>query len=210
MVVFIHVANGLYAGSYLVKDILWLRLLTVLGGLVLLAYYALMPTPLWAAIGWNVLFLTINLKQIRALLLERRPVRLEPDEMRLYQLAFRSLTVREFAKLLRIARWDSIGAGECIVKRGEALDRVMVLASGRAHVEVDGAHAIELKAGRFVGEMSFLTGERPTADVVAIDPVRTVSWQKRELRALLGQNAELRAAVQMVIGEDLIAKLRPA
>jgi hypothetical protein len=210
MVVFIHLANGLYVASYLVKDILWLRVFTVLGGLVLLAYYSLMPTPLWAAIAWNVLFLTINLAQIRLLLLERRPVRLEPDEMRLYQLAFRSLTLREFAKLIQLAQWKTVDAGERIVRRGEALDTVMVLVSGRVRVEIDGAPVRELSAGRFVGEMSFLTGKDTTADVVTIDSVRAVSWPQRELRALLSQNAELRAAVQMVIGEDVIAKLRPA
>jgi hypothetical protein len=92
MVVLIRIANVLYVISYLVKEILWLRLLTVVAGGVLIAYYALLPVPLWAAIVWNVVFLAINLRQIRALLLERRPVRLSPDELRLYQLAFRRLT----------------------------------------------------------------------------------------------------------------------
>jgi CRP-like cAMP-binding protein len=210
MVVFIHIANVLYVGSYLVKDILWLRALTILGGGVLLAYYALMPTPLWAAMAWNVLFLTINAAQIRALLLERRPVRFEPREMRLYQLAFRSLTPREFAKLCALARWEDVATGACIVRRGEALDRLMVVASGKARVEVDGSPVVELRAGRFVGEMSFLTGERPSADVVAADPACIVSWPQGELRALLGKHTDLRAAVQAVIGEDLVAKLRPA
>jgi hypothetical protein len=94
MVVLIHIANVLYVISYLVKETLWLRLLTVVAGSVLIAYYALLPVPLWAAIGWNVVFLAINLRQIQVLLLERRPVRLSPDELRLYQLAFSSLTQR--------------------------------------------------------------------------------------------------------------------
>jgi len=207
MVVLIHVANVLYFFSYLVKDILWLRLLTVVAGSVLLAYYVLMPVPLWAAIGWNVVFLAINLRQIQVLILERRPVRLSPDELRLHQLAFRSLKQREFAKLLRIAHWENVTADQRFVTKGEPLDRIMVIADGRACVVIAGAKGVDLRPGCFVGEMSFLTGQTPNADVVATQPTRLVTWPQSELRTFLGRDAELRAIVQTAIGEDLIAKL---
>src|SRR5277367_1501538 len=129
MVAFIHIANAIYLCSYLVKDILWLRVLTVLAGLVLLGYYAWMPTPLWAGIAWNVVFAAINLRQIQLLLRERRPVVLQPDELLLYKLAFRRLTEREFAKLLAIGHWKEIPAGKRIVQRGEALHQLIVLVS---------------------------------------------------------------------------------
>jgi hypothetical protein len=210
MVVLIHVANVLYLGSYLVQDILWLRVLTVVAGSVLLAYYAFLPAPLWAAIAWNCLFLAINVRQIHVLLLERRPVRLTAEELGLYKLAFRSFTQREFSKLLSIARWEDFAEGQRFVRRGEPLDRMMVIASGCARVEVDGASKVDLVPGRFVGEMSYLTGEKPNADVIAAVPTRAVVWPQGELRAFLGRDAELRAIVQMVIGEDLVAKLRPS
>jgi hypothetical protein len=207
MVVLIHVANVLYVVSYLVKDILWLRLLTVVAGSVLLAYYALLPVPLWAAIGWNVIFLVINLRQIQVLLLERRPVRLTPDELRLHQLAFRSLKQREFAKLLRIAQWENVGADQRFVSKGQPLDRIMVITDGRACVVIPGATGVELRPGCFVGEMSYLTGQTPNADVVATEPTRLVTWPQSELKTFLSGDAELRAIVQMAIGEDLVAKL---
>jgi hypothetical protein len=209
MVVLIHVANLLYLGSYLVKDILWLRVLTVTAGMVLLVYYAMFPMPLWAAVVWNVLFALINLHQIRTLLLERRPVTLRPDELLLYQLAFRRLTEREFAKLLAIGEWREVGVGERIVHRGQALHQLIVLVSGRVRVEVDDKPMAELRPGCLVGAMSFVTGQMPNADVVAMEPTRTVSWQDEVLRKLLETNVELRAAVQQVIGDDLIAKLQP-
>lgn len=212
MVVLIHLANVLYLFSYLVKDILWLRLLTVVAGGVLLAYYALLPVPLWPAIAWNTVFLAINVRQIQVLLLERRPVHLPPEELHLYQLAFRSLKPREFAKLLKLARWDDIAAGQRFVTKGEALERIMVISKGRARVDVGAAAAalVELGPGRFVGEMSYLTGSAPSADVVAVEATRVACWAQRELRDFLGRDAELRAIVQMAIGEDLVAKLGPA
>jgi hypothetical protein len=210
MVILIHAANVLYLGSYLVKDILWLRALTVIAGLTLVGYYLLLPMPLWVAVAWNFVFLTINTWQIRALLLERRPVRLEPEQLRLYQLAFRSLLPREFAKLLALAHWSDARQGERIVTRGEPLDRMMVIASGRVRVELTDGPALDLRPGCFVGEMSFITGNRPNADVIACEPTRIASWSQKELRTLLEGSVELRAAVQKVIGDDLVAKLHPA
>ncbi len=163
----------------------------------------------WAAIAWNIVFSAINLWQIQLLLHDRRPVSLGPDELRLYQIAFRRLTEREFAQLLAIGQWKEMGAGQRLVRRGEALDQLIVLASGgpRRSRWQDLGRA---PRGLLVGEMSFVTGQAPNADVVAMEPTRTVSWQGEVLRKLLETNVELRAAVQQVIGEDLIAKLRPA
>jgi hypothetical protein len=210
MVVFIHIANAIYLASYLVKDILWLRILTIAAGLVILGYYAWMPMPIWAGVAWNILFVTINMRQVQLLLLERRPVKLRPDELLLYKQTFRRLTEREFAKLLAIGHWSEVGAGERIVQRGEALHQLIVLASGRVRVEIDGKSTRELRAGCLVGEMSFITGKAPNADVVAMEPTRIVTWQDDILRRLLDTNAELRAGLQEVIGEDLSAKLQPA
>ncbi len=58
--VWINVANVLYLASYSVRDILWLRILSVTGGLCLLPYYYLQPAPLMTPIYWNILFLAIN------------------------------------------------------------------------------------------------------------------------------------------------------
>jgi len=210
MIVFIHIANAIYLGSYLVKDILWLRVLTVTAGLVILGYYAWMPMPIWAGVFWNILFVAINIRQIELLLLERRPVTLRPEELLLYKQTFRPLTEREFAKLLAIGQWREVRAGERLVQHGEALHQLIVLASGRVRVEIDGRPTGELRAGCLVGEMSFLTGKAPSADVVAAEPTRTMTWQDDVLRKLLDTNAELRAGVQQVIGVDLSAKLLAA
>ena len=99
MAAFIHIANVLYLVSYLVRDILWLRCLTVVAILTLMPYFYFRETPLWAAICWNVVFLGINGYQIYQLLLARRPVPLSALEQKIYALGFFSLTPRQFKKL---------------------------------------------------------------------------------------------------------------
>ena len=49
--VFVSVGNVIYLLSYSVRDILWLRILAVLGALLLLPYYYLQPEALWAPIS---------------------------------------------------------------------------------------------------------------------------------------------------------------
>lgn len=210
MYIFIHIANVIYLCSYLVKDVLWLRVLSVIAGIVLLGYYARLPMPLWPVITWNILFAVINTWQISLLLRERRPVKFRPDERLLYELAFRRLTQREFAKLLAIGQWRDVAPGERITRRGEELDQLTVLVSGRVRVESDGRPVAELRPGCLVGEMGFFTSRTSNADVIAVEPTRTVSWRDDMLRKLLATNVELRAALQQVVGEDLAVKMNMA
>jgi Popeye protein conserved region len=209
MAYLLHSANVLYLLSYLVKDILWLRLLTVVAGLLLMIWAYLQAQPLWASLAWNALFLTINVYQSWLLVLERRPVTLSERELSLYKLVFRALTPREYKKLLALGRWEDAPSDARLVERERGLDRLMVIASGRAAVTV-GERRLELGEGRFIGEMSFITGQAPTADVVAVDAVKYVAWPKNELTKFLADHPALRAAWQSVLGADLVSKLRAA
>lgn len=103
-VVWITVANAIYLASYTVRDILWLRVLTVAAATMLIPYYAMQMVPLRMSIGWNVVFIIINCYWIVRLLIERRPVHFTPDEARLRELSFPSLTLREARDLFATAR----------------------------------------------------------------------------------------------------------
>jgi hypothetical protein len=204
----IHIANVLYVASYSVRDILWLRLLTIVAIIALLPYYYTRPTPLLEAIAWNMLFLAINGWQLYRLLLERRPVRLNLEQQRLYELAFSSLSPREFAKLTALGTWSSLANGATIVDNGERLSRLTVIVDGRVRVDVDGDVLTELGPGQFVGEVAYVTGKPACATVTTAAACRVVSWEHERLRAFLHGNPDTRSAMQNVIGSDLATKLR--
>ena len=107
----IHIANVLYLLSYSMRDVLWLRILTVIAIGFLIPYFYLRSEPLMAPIYWNLLFTAINLYWIARLLNERRPVRLSDDEQRLCRLGFRTLTPRDMLKLLKLAAWHDTSPG---------------------------------------------------------------------------------------------------
>jgi CRP-like cAMP-binding protein len=206
----IHLANVLLLASFLVSDILWLRLLNILAGVAFIVYFrAAMPEAM-APVGWNALFISINLVQVGRLWLERRPVRLSNDELALYQLCFRTLTPREFARLAAIGTWEDAEPGARLVEQGASLDRVLVLRSGVTEVLANGERVAELKAGQLVGEMAFLTEAKTSAAVVVKERARFLAVKAEGLRALFKKHPELRMGVQRVIGNDLVAKLRAA
>lgn len=206
----IHIANVLYLLSYMMRDILWLRAFTVVAASCLISYFYFQPNPLMAAIYWNLVFTSLNVYWIWRLLLERRPVRLTEDEQRLYQLVFRSLTPREMLKLLKLGRWVDAAPRECFIEGGKPLDRLHVICSGKACVEVDGKPVAELHEGQFIGETGLFTEEVGKASVVALEQTRCMSWPYAKLKDFLERNPALRGAFQLILAVDLTSKLRAA
>jgi hypothetical protein len=202
----IHVANILFLLSYSVRDILALRVLTVVASLGLVPYY--FANNLTTPIYWNVLFVSINLFQIYLLLLERRPVRLRDEEQQLYNMAFRSLSPRDFVRLIGLAQWKELPHGRRFVTAGETVDQLSILYSGGASVDVEGEQVATLNPGQFVGEMAYLCGQTSAANVQAAGSTRLVAWSSDQLRKFLAGKLELRAAVQNIMGTDLVGKLR--
>jgi len=207
MEIWFHLANVLYVVSYLVTDIMWLRALAVLGGLSSLTWTLTTPTPSLTFIGWTLVYNTINMVQIGRLWHERRPLRLSAEEQALYATAFRTLTPREFQRLLAAGTWQEAPAKEVLIEEGARPGRMLVLASGRAAVKVHGREVAALHPGQFAGEMSFLTGAATTAAVEVVEPARFVSWATADLERFLVRHPPLRAALQLVLGRDLAAKL---
>jgi hypothetical protein len=206
MTSWIHFANALYLVSYLVQDILWLRVLTVVAALSLIPYYA--TNWLGEAIAWNVVFLVINIVQIKLLLLKRLPVKLDEKEQSLYSRSFRALSPREFLHLLDAGSWKTAKQGDCLITQETKLDSLMVIHSGKVDVQVDGTVVASLGAGQFVGEMSFVTGEQASASVVVADDLEYVAWPRDELEMRMKKHPEIRAPLQLLLGADIAHKLK--
>ncbi len=199
----IHAANVLYLFAFMVRDILWLRILTVVAASCLIPYFYFQPVPLMTAIYWNLAFTALNTFWIVRLLLERRPVKLSEEEQRLCELVFRAMTPREMMKILKLATWEHAAAGECFVERGKPLDRLMVIFSGKACVEVDGKNVTELLPGQFIGSISYVTEETAPANIVSLEPTRYFSWPKSKMQDFMKENPDLHTAIKPKLAIDL-------
>lgn len=199
----IHVANVLYLFAFMVRDILWLRILTVIAASCIIPYFYFQPVPLMTPIYWNLTFTALNTFWIVRLFLERRPVKLSAEEQTLCELVFRTMTPREMIKILKLATWEEAAAGECFVERDKPLDRLMVIFSGKACVEVDGRNVTELEPGQFIGSISYVTEETAPANIVSLEPTRYVSWPKSKLKEFMNKNPDLHSALKTTLAVDL-------
>jgi hypothetical protein len=199
----IHAANVLYLFAFMLRDILWFRILAVLAAACLISYFHFRPEPLMAPIYWNLAFTALNIYWICRLLLERRPVKLSAAEQRLCELVFRTMTPREMIKLLKLATWESAEAGDRFVERNKPLNRLIVIYSGKACAEVDGRDVTELQPGQFIGSISYVTEETAPVNVVALEPTRYVSWPKSKLKDFMNKNPDLHSALKSTLAIDL-------
>src|SRR6266436_9645334 len=81
-----HLASILTMAAYLLKDILWLRLLTILSCFAGIAFNYFVPaTTLWTIIYWNVLFAAINIVQCAIIIRERSGIQFTDEEKELHE-----------------------------------------------------------------------------------------------------------------------------
>ena len=87
----LHVANLLILSSFLMRNILVLRLLSITGGVFFATYFLSQNPPMTAPVKWNILFAIVNLTQIVRLLRANRKVPLCVEETFIKDAIFHSL-----------------------------------------------------------------------------------------------------------------------
>jgi hypothetical protein len=103
----IHIANIFYLLSFLCLDMLWLRVLTCAGLTLGLVFFSCQPTPLYGPAVWHVVFLGINVVQIRNLLIERRQLTLSEEQEQVGEEMFRGYSREQLLTLLTRAMCKS-------------------------------------------------------------------------------------------------------
>ncbi|ACF14724.1 cyclic nucleotide-binding protein [Chloroherpeton thalassium ATCC 35110] len=205
-----HIAFALIAISYLVKDILWLRILSIIASAAGIVFNYVVPaTPLWLVIYWNIGFILVHTFHITLILRERASVDFSEEEKELYQTVFQTFSPVEFMKLLRVSDWKIAQPTEPITVEGEEVPNVMLIYNGLVSVISGGKEVAQLKDGQFIGEMSFIRGGNASATCKALRETRYLSIPKTNLHKLLNRNPAMRTAVHAVLSTDLAKKLSP-
>jgi hypothetical protein len=204
---FIHAANVLLLLAYSVRDILWLRLCALASSLVAIPYFILQPTPLWAPIGWSALFAAINVFQSWRLLVERRPVKLTPEEEYVRGLVFEDVPPRKVLQVLGIGSWTTTPTGERLIEKGKSPEAISLITGGKVLVTRDGLVLGELVAGNLVGSALLLSGAPADVDAVAVEPVRALRWEIATLQRYLAANPDVRITMQRHLAHDLARKV---
>ena len=201
-----HLAFGLIAFSFLVKDILWLRVVSILASLFSVFYnYVIPDQPMWLAINWNFIFIAVNLYHIAVIIYEKRPIKMAPKDKELYETLFKDLSPVEYLKISKVARWETYKSGEKIIKQGAPVLDLILIYNGTVDVAVDNNAVAQLKDGQFVGEMSFLTEKPATATCMVKHDTECLVWRHPEFKELLKRNPSLYYTIQGLLSNQLIS-----
>ncbi len=204
---FIHAANVLLLVAYSVRDILWLRLFAVGASLISIPYFLLQPTKLWAPLSWSVVFAAINLLQSWRLFIERRPIKLTPEEEDIRRLVFRDLPPRKVLQVLSIGSWTTLEVGQRLMAQGKLSETVSLIVRGKVRVTRDGRVLGDLIAGDFVGSALILSGIPAEVDAVTVEPGRAMRWEVGALERYLTANPETRTVMLQHVARDLAEKV---
>ena len=203
----VNLANFAFLLALSVRDVLWLRALSLASDILVLPYYYFQHEPLWPPIFWGVAFIIVNGVRIVILALDRRPVVLSDREEELYGVAFGSIDKRDFLKLASLARWFDLSPGELIVTQGLHTSEAIVLISGETEAVVDGKTAFAYRPGQLIGNVSAYSGLVSPMDVVVRGPARVATWDLEQMREFTETRPELRAKLLQIMSADLAVKL---
>ena len=199
-----HLAFGLIAFSFLVKDILYLRILSILASLFSVLYNFYIPLePMWLPIGWNIIFVLVNLYHIAVIIYEKRPVKMSSKEKELYETMFRGLSPVEFLKITKVAQWKQFKSPLPIIQQGKPVNDLILIYNGMVDILVNDKKVAELKDGQFVGEMSFLTEKPATATCKVTHTTECLVWPQKDFKDLLKRNPSLYFTIQSLLSEQV-------
>ena len=209
-VILLNTANIIFLAAFMAKKIVWLRLLTITGNIIIVPYYLYyIEPPLWNTIVWFCIYTAINLVMLFIIYLESRPISLSDLEQKIYDMTFKSLEPRVFKKLFDHGSLEELQPEVNLVTRESELDSLMLVVEGEAEVVLKHGEHIIIPTGGFIGEQSYITGEKTSADVkTGKEAAKIIRWNSEALRKHLAGKEILKDNLDLIFTADLIHKLR--
>ena len=203
-----HISYLLIAISYWLTDIFWLRVVAVVGLSLEILYFWHSGGDLRTGMGWDLIFIAINLYQLYRLVKDRLSLRLPEADRDLLRSVFTGLDDPQIARLLIAGEFCDFAGGTTLAAENEALDKIFFVCSGRARVMIGGREVSLLEKGSFVGEVAFLTDKRATATVIAEGDMRALAFGRGELRQFFEKETEVAGLIYQLLGRELANKIK--
>jgi len=203
-----HVSYGLIAISYWLTDIFWLRVVAVVGLALEIFYFTLSGGDLRTGIGWDLIFIVINLYQLSRLVRERLSLRLPEKDRELLRKALTGLNDAQISRLLGAGTLCDLAEDTTLAEENRELEKLYFICDGRVAVSIAGREVAHLKEGNFVGEVAFLTERPATATVVTASPVRALAFERETLKEFFRNETEVAGLIYQLIGRELAHKIK--
>jgi hypothetical protein len=203
-----HVSYLLIAISYLLTNIMWLRVVAVIGLFFEILYFRLSGGDLKTGIIWDIIFIAINIYQLYWLARERYLYSIPEPDRTFFKSSMPGLAQHQVQRLMSAGKMLTLVPGTVLVEEGGNLTNLFFICNGEARVSYAGRPIAIIGRSTFVGEAVFLTGGTPTATVVADTELRVLSFDNTKLRSMLAGDSEISHSFYEILGRDLAVKIR--
>ena len=188
-----------------IKDVLWLRIVLAIAQ-TLLGIYQWMENRIDVVV-WNSIFTIINCYHIYRIKDERTPIKI-PDEIKdIYKNMFKNFTTKEFINFWNLGDYKIIKNSQ-IVFEGKKQEHLLLILSGEASVIKENKVINTLGRGKFVGEMSLITNEPASADIISKNEIKYIMWDQQMLKHFEQTNKDLWIKLHNILSKDLIDKIK--
>jgi hypothetical protein len=202
-----HVSYVLIALSYWMTNVFWLRVIAVVGLVFEILYFRMSGGAMHTGIGWDIIFIIINLYQIIRLVADQHRLRYMKELHLLSQGAFASLSREQLAQLVKVGSWRTLEPGAEVTREGEPVKELVLICDGQVVVESQGRTITHLHGGSLVGELALVSGRPASATVTVQRITRAFILEMENLRRLVRTDDLVASAIDRVVGRDLAAKL---
>lgn len=202
----INAAHLVLLAAYFMRDILWLRVITVAAIFLGFPYYYFQPEILWSLIGWGFVFIIINVYRIIQIMYDRRPIQFTEEHERIWKTAFHRIQPRYARQLFAAGTTKTIKSEETIVSQGDKMDDLMLISEGTVQLMLNDQVVEKIGAGHFIGSAMFLETDYDMPSITTIKPIgdiRVITWNRAELRKLAEKDINFSTAIAATMGLDI-------
>ena len=194
--------------SFLTRNINWLRMLAILGGILTIAYAGFADRdPMWSPIFWHFSFLMANGANLLLSYWRQRSVSLDSQETFLSKTVLANFPSSEVKSFSAIASETLVPAGKGFIREGTDIEYLFCILQGTADVYCAGKKIAQLTPGMFIGEMSLLTQSKTRADVMANTDLTMLVWPHAKLEKWVDTDSSRLALLQTALGRQIVEEL---
>ena len=199
-----HLTYILLAISYLVRDIVWLRIIAIPASIcsILFSYFA-PAEPIWLIVNWNLFFLAVNTFQLAYIYRCKRQIVSDQHLSELAQFLSPSVAPQDVIQLANWAERMEFEAEKILLAENEEAEYLYLIVDGGVEIYRDHELLAASGIGSFLGEISFLSKQKCSATAITNQNTVAYRWEQTALRRNLANRISLNLSLQQVLSLNL-------
>jgi len=132
---------------------------------------------------------------------------LSHDERQVHTMIGGRMDILNFKKFMNAGTWCTYEKNKKIITENENIQKLFYIVDGEVDVKIKDSQIATITKGNFLGEMSFLSGELPSASVAITTKAKILCWDKSKLKMMMDKNDDFRHEIYSIFSNDLILKI---